>query len=82
MPDPTGTAKPWAHNRYGDPRQLVHEADQLGRSARERRAHANYLRRVAAEADASAEREDEAARDYRAWAREALDDAKRLGRRT
>ena len=73
MPNET-TAKPWAGNRSGDPRQLVYEADKLEQDARGRRAHANYLRRIADEADAEADRLDEAASDYRKWAktREAL----------
>lgn len=71
------TAKPWAHNRFGDPRQLIHEADWLEDRARERRGHANYLRRIADDAEAEAKRLDEAAADYRAWAkaREAIDAA-------
>lgn len=71
--DPTN--KPWSGNRFGDPRQLAYEADKLEQDARGRRAHANYLRRIASEADAAANRLDEAARDYRQWAkaREAID---------
>lgn len=62
------TTKPWAANRFGDPRQLVHEADRLEEMARERSGHANYLRRIADEADAEAVRLNEAAKDYRQWA--------------
>lgn len=74
MSNPDTTAKPWEHNRFGDPRQLAHEASKLEDAARERRGHANYLRRIADEADAEARRLDEAAADYRQWAkaREAL----------
>lgn len=64
------TTPPWAGNRYGDPRQLVHEANALEADARGRREHANYLRRMAVECEAAADRLDDAARDYREWARQ------------
>lgn len=67
---PTTAEKPWAHNRGGDPRQLLHEADQLDVMSDMRRKDAARLREQAVAADVAADRLAEAARDYRAWAQE------------
>lgn len=71
MTDKNQTAvKPWARNRLGDPRQLLHEAAQLERTAEDRRREAKRLRAIATAEEGAAERIDEAARDYRRWAKE------------
>jgi len=62
------SAKPWSSNRFGDPRQLLYEAEKLEEKARERQGHAAYLRSMAKDVDAEAARLTEAARDYRRWA--------------
>ncbi len=66
---PSETSRPWARNRNGDPRQLLHEAANLDIYVRQVRAHAARLRAEAAERDAAADQMAEAASDYRAWAK-------------
>ena len=68
-PDET-TTPPWAKNRNGDPRQLLHEAEQLDIMARMRRRDAQKIREQAAACDESANQMERAARDYRQWANE------------
>lgn len=72
MADPKSqtAVKPWAANRLGDPRQLLHEAAQLERTAEDRRREAKRLRAIAKAEEDAAERIDEAARDYRQWVKE------------
>jgi hypothetical protein len=62
--------KPWAGNRIGDPRQLLHEAKNLEVMVAVRRREVKRLRAIADEDERGAERMEEAARDYRAWASE------------
>jgi len=59
--------KPWAGNRMGDPRQLIHEAINLEAMADERRREAVRLRAIATEEEAAADRMYDAAGDYRRW---------------
>jgi hypothetical protein len=61
-------AKPWAGNRVGDPRQLLHEATHLEALAFDRRREALRLRKLANVEEEAAIRMEEAARDYRRWA--------------
>jgi hypothetical protein len=61
---------PWAANRNGDPRQLLHEAEQLERTARVRRDDAARLRAQAIATDEGAVQMERAAADYRQWAKE------------
>jgi hypothetical protein len=70
MPDPKTTEKPWAGNRLGDPRQLLHEAAALSALAGQRRCEAVRLRAIAYEEEMAADRMDEAAADYRKWVKE------------
>lgn len=67
---PVTTEKPWAGNRLGDPRQLLHEATHLEELAQQKRREAQRLHRAADAEDAAADRVDEAARDYRQWVKE------------
>jgi hypothetical protein len=64
------TEKPWASNRLGDPRQLLHEATHLEELAQQKRREAQRLRTMADAEDAAAVRVDEVARDYRQWVKE------------
>ena len=66
------TEKPWEKNRNGDPRQLMHEAEQLDIMVRLRRQDAAKLREQAAATDAGADIMEQAATDYRQWARDAF----------
>lgn len=61
--------KPWAGNRNGDPRQLLHEAAVLERRAKGRRKAAQEMRKEAVNADREARRMEYAAADYREWAK-------------
>jgi hypothetical protein len=61
---------PWAKNRNGDPRQLLHEAAFLEETVRLRRGDAERMRKQAAHIDAQAALMERAAQDYRRWAKE------------
>lgn len=68
MIDNAIAAKPWAHNRKGDPKQFLHKAELLEKCVVMRRADAARTRAEANAIDAGADQMAEAARDYRAWA--------------